>query len=138
MFPLDQLKLAFTYHMVRRIVGADGDFKVAEEQWMNQLFPASDLESCGFLEGRSFTPRFQEALQQAMAELPTRLDPPEKLELIETFLGATLADGTLQHTEGHVLLEAAQILGLSPAELDRHLDTLDDVGQVELDAPLDE
>lgn len=136
-FPVDQLKLAFAYHIVRQIVGADGEFGAAEQRWIARAFPPTTLETSGFLDRNLLTMAFERALETALVELPQRLTLEEKLDLLETFLDASLADEQLHHTEGSLIVKAAELLGVPPDALDKHLDTLDSVGSVELDSPIE-
>lgn len=135
-FALDQLKLAFAWHVAQRIVGADGDVQSTESGWLASNFPTSTLASSGFVDGSGApTDVFEQALDEALRVLPTELTLAARLQLLETFLDASLADDELHHTEGGVLLEAAAMLGVTPQQLDAHLDTLDEVGSVDLDDP---
>lgn len=132
-FTLEQLKLAFTWHVARRVIDADGATHQDEAAWLAERFPADQLTRAGFIDTQGApTSTFENALAEALEVLPTALHKPGRLALLETFLGASLADQELHHTEWSVLLEAAQQLGIQPHEFDAHLDTLDEVGSVDL------
>ncbi|MFT4625537.1 MAG: putative tellurite resistance protein B-like protein [Myxococcota bacterium] len=131
----DELELAFAYHMVQRLIGADDNVHRAEIQFLEDRFPTSALHSAGFVTADgTYTDRWRAALDLALAELTTRLDENRKVRLIRTLLGASLADADFDAAEGSVLLQAATLLGLEGAALDAALND-DDVGDVDLPEP---
>jgi uncharacterized tellurite resistance protein B-like protein len=123
-FDLLQLKLAFAYHIVQRIVGADDKLARGEVKFLEQRFPAALLARTGFLspEG-TFTEHFQRATSEALIALPSRLNKEEKLGMIDLLFEATLADDEFHASEGKVLVHAARLLDLTTDELDAHLST---------------
>ena len=42
--PLDQLKLAFSYHVVNQILGSDGEVVPAEAGFLARTYPSALLE----------------------------------------------------------------------------------------------
>lgn len=132
-FALDQLKLAFAYSIVEEIVDADEKVDEAERRYLAETFPATSLESCGFLDGDgSLNDDYRAAVAQSLETLANDLDLQEKFKLIDIFMGASLADGEFHHEEGNVMVWASRLLGISSDQLDKHLDTFDDVGSVDL------
>jgi uncharacterized tellurite resistance protein B-like protein len=135
-YPIDQLKLAFAYQMVQEIVSADSEIDIAEMSYLDEVFPNSTLASCGFIDSDyKLTPRFHDAVRISRIELPRNLSLAQKLELVDTFLDASLSDADFHHREGHVLVNAALALGVTSAEFDQHLNTSNDVGSIDLPSP---
>ena len=135
MYTDDQLELAFAYHMVQRLIGADDSVHQAEIRFMEDRFPSSALRDAGFVdEGGTWTARWRSALELALAELGSRLDEDRKVALVQTLLGASLADRDFDSAEGGVVLQAASLLGLGGDALDRALGH-DDVGTIDLPEP---
>ena len=123
-FDLLQLKLAFAYHIVQRIIGADEKLARGEIRFLEQRFPTALLTRAGFLApDGTFTEVFQRATSEALIALPVRLNKEEKLGLVDLLFEATLADDEFHVAEGKVLVHAARLLDLSSAELDAHLST---------------
>lgn len=133
-FDLLQLKLAFAYHVVQQIVGADDHLAKGELRFLATRFPSDLLRRCGFIgvEG-AFTESYHRATGEALMELPERLNETEKYALVDLLLEACLADDELQLAEAKILVHAARLLGLSSEALDRHLTTKRTmVGDIEL------
>ncbi len=129
-----RLKLAFAYHIVQRIVGADERLARGEVRFLEQRFPAALLVKLGFLTAQgTFTELFQQATSEALLELPRRLTLEEKFGMIDLLLDAALADDEFHPSEGIVLEHAARLLGVASEDLDRHLSTRrGQVGDIEL------
>jgi hypothetical protein len=110
--PLDQLKLAFSYHVVNQILGSDGEVVPAEAGFLARTYPPTLLEQSGFVgsDGR-FTERWQHALGEALLELPT-LDTAERIAIVDVLFHAALADERFDVAEAGVVLRAARLLGL--------------------------
>ena len=136
-FSVDELKLAFAYHVVQLIVGADQVVSQAEAVYVTCHFPAEILRSSGYVDDDGLlTPRFSAARDAALADLPDLLDMAAKRALVSMFVGAAVVDDQLDHGESQIFVAAASLLGLSTDELDAHLDTLDDsVGSFDLPDP---
>jgi uncharacterized tellurite resistance protein B-like protein len=135
MFTDSQLELAFAYHMVQRLIGADDAIHRSEILFLDERFPQADLFEAGFLgDDGAYTKTWRAALETALTELKHRLSEERKIVLMHTLLSASLADRDFDAAEGEVLLQAATVLGLSGALLDQALGH-DDVGSVELPAP---
>jgi len=134
--PLDELKLAFAYHVVQEIVGADDNLDIGEMSFLDEVFPNSTLSTAGFIDDDYRpTERYHTAVAQALKALPARLSHPQKLELLDTFLDATLADQDFAREEAAVLVKAAHLLGVRTEELDIHLDRSENVGSIDLPSP---
>ncbi|MEQ1570292.1 MAG: TerB family tellurite resistance protein [Myxococcota bacterium] len=115
-FSLDELKLAFSYHIVNQILGSDGAVAPAEAKFLSGTFPTTLMERSGFVSGTGrFTPRWHEALGEALLRLPT-LSVPERVQLIDTFFRAATADDEFLGAEAEVMRRAARLLGLQEAE----------------------
>jgi uncharacterized tellurite resistance protein B-like protein len=110
--PLDQLKLAFSYHVVNQVLGADGAVVPAEAGFLARTFPPTVLERSGFVasDGR-FTARWQHALGEALLQLPI-LPVAERVAIVDTLFDAALADDKLDVGETGIVLRAARLLGL--------------------------
>ncbi len=132
-FALDQLKLAFAYSIVEEIVDADEKVHDAERRFLAEKFPATSLESCGFLDDKGeLNDDYRAAVAESLERLGNELDLQEKFALIDIFMGASLADGEFHHEEGNVMVWASRLLAITSDQLDAHLDTNDDVGSLDL------
>jgi len=135
-YDLEQLKLAFAYSIVEEIVGADEKVDEAERRYLAEVFPSITLESCGFLDDQGeLNDDYRAAVAASLEVLANALPLAKKFELIDMFMGASLADGEFHHEEGNVMVWASRLLGISSSELDQHLESLADVGSVDLDEP---
>ena len=135
-FTVDDLKLAFSWHTAREIVISDHEIADREEAWLSQQFSTQALTEAGFLDASGDpTARYDDAVTEAARVLPDALDQGTKLAMITMIFKATLADDEFRIEEGHVLIKAAHVLGLSTDALDAHLGQLDEVGEVELPEP---
>lgn len=136
-FSTEELKLAFAYHVVQLIMGADQVVTEAENVYVKCHFPEDMLASSGFVDADGLlTPRFGEARDEALASLPDQLDQKTKLELVSMFVGAAVVDEQLDHGESQIFVAAASLLGVSTDELDAHLDSMDEtVGSLDLPEP---
>jgi uncharacterized tellurite resistance protein B-like protein len=115
-FSLDELKLAFSYHIVNQILGSDGSVAPAEAKFLSTTFPAELLSRSGFVSSTGrFTPRWNEALGEALLRLPT-LSVPERVQIIDTFFRAATADDEFLGVEAEVMRRAARLLGLHDEE----------------------
>lgn len=133
-FTRDELTLAFTWHLARQVTDADFDVTDGELSWMDRNFPMKNLWAADFVgENGAPTLRYEDALGEALVVLPDELRLDEKLALITMLFELTLADDEFHHTEGSVIVRAAQLLGVTNSELDAHLSSLDSVGEVDLD-----
>lgn len=120
-FTLDELKLAFAYQLVVRIVDSDGVMVPEESRFIERTFPPAALEKAGFVKNGGFTPRFQEALGEALMALPD-LDVSERLDLMETLWRAATVDGVFQGAEVEAVSHAGQLLGLTAAQVRSRID----------------
>jgi uncharacterized tellurite resistance protein B-like protein len=135
-YDLEQLKLAFAYSIVEEIVDADQNVNDAERRYLSEVFPAITLESCGFVdEDGKLNDDYRAAVARSLEVLSGALTLHQKFELIDLFMGASLADGEFHHEEGNVMIWASRLLGLSTAELDGHLSSLAEVGAIDLPEP---
>lgn len=111
-FSIEELKLAFSYHLVNQVLGADGVVAPQEFKFLHRTFPQDVLARSRFVTDGRFTRRWQEALGEALLQLPS-LGVPERLSLVETLFHAALADDELTGEEAHILKRAARLLGLA-------------------------
>ncbi|MEQ1507912.1 MAG: TerB family tellurite resistance protein [Myxococcota bacterium] len=111
-FSPEELELAFTYHLVNQIVGADGVVAPAEARFVSRTFPPSLLASSGFVGSNGlFTPRWTEALGEALLVLPER-SVEARVAIVETLFRAALADDEFLRAEASTIHRAARLLGL--------------------------
>ena len=123
-FSLDELKLAFSYQLVNQILGSDGTVVPEEARFLERTFPKLLLERSGFVDARgSFTKRWQDALGEALLQLPTRT-VEERVAIIDTFFRAALADDAFEVAEAGIMKRAARLLGLQEHEYDQIVDQL--------------
>lgn len=123
-FSLDELKLAFSYHVVNQILGADGSVVPAEARFLEKTFPRLLLERSGFVDAKgAFTKRWHDALGEALLQLPTR-SVPERVAIVDTFFRAALADEALEVAEAGIMKRAARLLGLQEEDYDQIVDQL--------------
>ena len=115
-FPLDQLVFAFSYLMTQRITGTDGATHAAEARFLAQRFPPARFTAYGFTNAAgAFTPRWHDAVGEALLELPVALSVDARLDLVETLWRAALADAELHPDEQAAVEHGARLLGL-PAD----------------------
>jgi uncharacterized tellurite resistance protein B-like protein len=128
-FGVDDLKLAFCMHMVDQIVSADDELSSEELTFLDKRFPASLQRARGFLDDQGDrTDTWHEAAMEALDRLPTELDHAQKLELLDLFVDATVADAKFETTEGSLLVDAARLLDLDDAAIDAFLAGRSEVG----------
>jgi len=121
-FHTEALKLAFSYHALEQIIGADGVLEPEEIAFLKGTFSDELMTEAGFFDAAgSRTPRYEQALEEALLELPDRLTLGEKLCLVELFVEATVADGVFRPVESQVLQQAAMTLGVTTDEWSMHL-----------------
>ena len=119
----DRLRIAFSVHVTKMIIEADGVIDYGEMQLLGRLYPSAMLEACGFMNDRGgFTEVFDTYRRRALDELPGSLAESEKLTILTSFYETTVADGALDPNEVTVLQEAADLLGVSRRRLQLHLD----------------
>lgn len=136
-FSHKELELAFAYHVVQLIVGADAKITSEETVYLSAHFPADILASSGFTTANgSLTERFAMARDEALDVLPRVLGRKQKLDLVTMFLGAAVVDDDLQRNESAIVVASSQLLGIPNSEMLEHLDSLEGtVAQVELPEP---
>ncbi len=124
-FGLDELKLAFSYHIVNQILDADGVVAPAETRFLQRTFPRKLFEFADFVGkgGGSFTERWREALGEALLVLPTR-PRDERLGIVRTLFDAAMADDSFAAVEANVVRRAARLLALDPEDVSDMIDTL--------------
>ncbi|MEZ4237193.1 MAG: TerB family tellurite resistance protein [Myxococcota bacterium] len=116
-FSLDELKLAFTYHLAQQIVGADGEVAPAEAQFVERTFPELLMVRSGFVaEDGSFTARWREALGEALLRLP-ELSVAERVAMVDTLFDAAMADASLLEVEADTVRRAARLLALDDEQV---------------------
>lgn len=124
------LTFVFTFHVVDRILNADGRLEGSEIDWLVDLFPHDSLYDRGLIDDDdALTERYDELLEEALAHLPEHLNDDAKAALIQTFFESALADGSYEPREAQMIAYACQLLGI-PA--DRIHDALPEV-ELQLD-----
>ena len=106
---LERLKLAFSIYTVRMVYRADGREELSERAHWQRHFPVHKLRAMGLDDDAAL----ERAQAEALRTLPHVLDEEEKLELLEFFHEAALADNELASAEVLLLMEGARFLGLS-------------------------
>jgi uncharacterized tellurite resistance protein B-like protein len=135
-FPIEDLILAFAYNTLQKMEDADGVSDAAEVALREASFPANQMVKLGFTDGDGKpTQRFEQARDEALQRLPTELTEADKLGLITRFFDMALVDGRLDRAESSLLYQTAHQLGLSSSVFDAHLDSHDDVGEIDLPEP---
>lgn len=121
-FGIDDLKLAFSMHMVDQIVAADDVLSPEELAFLERRFPLSMLVERGFAHADGErTEAWHQAAVDALERLPTELTESEKIELLAVFFEATIADARFERAEGNLLVDGARLLDLDDAVIDRFL-----------------
>jgi uncharacterized tellurite resistance protein B-like protein len=132
------LKLAFRRHVLDTLARSDGWVDDAERSWIQDLCPDAAMQGAGLMdEFGVLTVAYEEAHGAALRRLPVELTLAERLDLLLGFFGLCLVDGHLDRSEGSLLYESARRLGITPQQFDWFLDDQQDVGAVDLDAPID-
>ena len=135
-FTVDELKLAFTYHIVNQILRSDGEFAPSEAAFLERSFPRRLFQQSAFIDSAGrYTQRWQEALGEALIELPVQLTVDQRLGILETFYQAAMADAELQYIEGNILVRAARLLGLRAEQFTARIEQLIGTGSIDLPAP---
>lgn len=122
-FHLGELKLAFSYHIVNQILGADGKVVPAEARFFKRVFPQALMEQSRFVEEGQFTQRWHDACGEALLRLPT-LPVADRQKIVEGLFKAALSDDVFEFSEEAVMARAARLLGLSADDYDDVLDRL--------------
>jgi uncharacterized tellurite resistance protein B-like protein len=116
-FSLDELKLAFMYHLAHQIVGADGVVAPDEARYVERTFPELLLSRSGFVgEDGAFTERWREALGEALLRLPV-LSVAERVAMVDTLFDAAMADDSLLEVEADTVRRAARLLALDDEQV---------------------
>ena len=112
-FEVVELSLAFSYHVVNRIMEADGIVMPSEARFIKAFFPEELLKNSGFVRADgSYTERYQTALGEALLRLPDELSDDQKKELVSTLKQAALADSHLENKEQLAVEHACSLLGI--------------------------
>lgn len=135
-FTTDELKLAFTYHISNQILQSDGIMAPGETAFLRASFPEDLFAASGFVDAKGhYTPRWNDALGEALLELPVRLSVEQRLDLLETFYRAAISDGDGQYIEGNILVRAARLLGLKPSQFTARVERMFGTGSIDLPMP---
>ena len=119
------LTFVFTFHVVDRIVLADGDLDATEIAWIRDLFPRESLYDRGLIDDdNALTERYAELLDEALEHLPEHLNEDARAALVQTFFDSALADGAYDEREAEMIRYACSLLGIPP---ERIHDALPDV-----------
>jgi hypothetical protein len=126
-FGLDDLKLAFSLHVVDQIVAADDQLTRAELAFLESQFPQKLLRDRGFADEDGVrTDAYHQAAMDALDRLPHQLELDEKVALLSVFFAATIADERFEAAEGNALVDAARLLDMTDDEIDRFLASRDE------------
>lgn len=110
---LESLQLAFAYHVVCEVIGADATIDPAELAWIHAMFPFDRLLERGLVDRHGkVTPLLDELRHQALIELPERLSADQKLSLVRIVAHASAADGVLAPEEADTIAAVARMLGV--------------------------
>jgi len=132
-FNISELKLAFGLHISQMITDADNKIADVEQVFLETAFPRAELLKAGFIkEEGGTTERFDAAVGEALMRLQKELSTHTKLELIDIFFDLSIVDDEFAQQEGNVIVVAARFLGLTNDELDAHLASREEVGEVDL------
>lgn len=119
-FSPNDLKLALGYDLAYRLLARDGAVDPDESVFFDRAFPHGEMVARGFVQGRSLTPRYHEAVKQGRAAL-ANLSVDDRLDLAETLWRAAEVDGRLDAAEVAWLDRALDELGLTRKQLDERL-----------------
>lgn len=135
-FTVEELKLAFTFHIVNQILQSDGEIMPEEARFLEQTFPRQVFARSGFVDRKGhYTQRWQDALGEALLELPVQLTVDQRLGILETFYQAAIADSDFQYIEGNILVRSARLLGLKAEQFTARIEQLIGTGSIDLPAP---
>ena len=119
---LDRYQIAFSLYVAREIIEADGRLDTGELRLLSATFTDEILRAVGFIdEGGMFTGDLEKYQAGAAAGLAEGLDLAAKLDLVSFFHEACLSGHDVHQDELDVLRDAAVLLGLSPEQVDNHL-----------------
>ncbi len=122
---LDRLRVAFAARVARDIVDADGILDMSELDLLGRVFPDKLMRSCGFVDASgTLTHVFTQMADEASGVLNQELGLALKLELVSVFHEAAFADGISEDAELQVLEGAAEALGVTRIQLQRHVAAL--------------
>jgi uncharacterized tellurite resistance protein B-like protein len=129
------LEQVFTRALLDAIARADDLVRPDEAELVERICPSGPLRSAGLLDERGKpTPAFDAARSEALDLLPARLPLGRKHAIVTSLLDLCVVDGHHHRDDSSLLFRAAQLLGVSTSDFDRHLDTLTDlVGNVDLE-----
>jgi len=131
---LERLKLAFAYYLSEQVVDADGRVRPGEAAFLERSFPREKLFEHGLLDDDGqWTTMFSATVEEALRVLPVELSADEKNELMHVLRAASDADADAEDTEAgsssgtadpqeveeaedNVLIVAARLLGMNPAD----------------------
>lgn len=133
MFSTEDLLLAFGWHMVVDLFQSDHDLTASERAFLQEHFPTARMVAAGFKGAHgALTERYFQARDQALIELPTRLDPAQRQAQLGMLARAMMVDGEYAPAEGTILYRAGTLLGASDVEVDDLLSSLDLLSDLEL------
>ncbi|MEZ4238431.1 MAG: TerB family tellurite resistance protein [Myxococcota bacterium] len=131
------LELAFLRHLLGELARADQEVRPEELALIDALCPPDDLRRAGLIDAVGEPTALGVAASvRAIGELPKLLSEPERLAILGRLVALSTVDGHLDREEGSLLVLAMQLLEVPSSVFDAHLDTLTDVGTVELGAPV--
>jgi uncharacterized tellurite resistance protein B-like protein len=114
---LERLKLAFAWHLSSLVMDADGVVRAEERAFLDEHFPMERLVAHGLVDSEGlWTEAFQPTVEEALRVLPTALSAEEKRALMGLLKSASRVEGAPPEAESNVIIVAARLLGLRPAE----------------------
>lgn len=120
--PIEQLEIAFSVHVAREIVAADGILDIDEMKLLMMVFPDRLMRNCRFVgPDTRLTEAYHRAHVEAVRVLPKVLDTQQRLDLITLFHRTCVVDGELHPKELTVMRAAARVLEVDPTLLKIHL-----------------
>ena len=119
---LEHQKLAFTLTMAHRVAGADEQRDHSEIEKLRALFPGASAAGFVDAEGNLVSEKVAPVFDAACRDLPSRLAHADRLSLISVLNDVCLSDAQVTRREVNVIREAAAMMGIAQAELERLLD----------------
>lgn len=132
---LDDLQLAFAYHLAVELVSVDEAVETPELAFLGETFSRERLVAAGLVDPAGHvTPKFHECRDRALVELPGALDEDAKLRLIGVVADASAADGVLSPEEADALSAVARILQIDDRRWLDHVEAMIATGRLRRDA----
>lgn len=136
---LETRLLAFGYYTAREVVESDGVYDASELAFLDATWPRAQLQSHGLVDAAGTpTSELYEAYLEARGTLALEASMKQRLGVLSLLLKASVSDEHLDYNEGGVLFAAADVLDVPHNTLLAHMDTMDEVGDLDLPTPEDD